>query len=65
MAASVDYKEKRFKQITKPKVKSETDDEWVKLKMREWVTAVASNNQIQANLRVSEILLIMDNNHKS
>ncbi|GAU36348.1 hypothetical protein TSUD_321870 [Trifolium subterraneum] len=65
MAASVDYKEKRFKQITKPaKVKSETDDEWVKLKMREWVTAVASNNQTQANLRVSEILLIMDN-HKS
>jgi hypothetical protein len=65
MAASVDYKEKRFKQITKPpKVKSETDDEWVKLKMREWVTAVASNNQTQVNLRVSEILLIMDN-HKS
>jgi len=35
-------------------------DEWVKLKMREWARAVTSNNETKANLRVSEILLIMD-----
>ena len=35
--------------------------EWVKIKMREWATAVASNNDTKANLTVSEILLIMDN----
>lgn len=37
--------------------------EWVKMKMREWATAVALNNETKANLRVSEILLIMDHNH--
>lgn len=36
-------------------------DEWVKLKIREWATAVASNNDTRANRRASEILLIMDN----
>ncbi|AES72192.1 hypothetical protein MtrunA17_Chr3g0123921 [Medicago truncatula] len=35
-------------------------DEWVKLKMREWARAVASNNETKANLKVSEIFLIMD-----
>ncbi|KAK7306025.1 hypothetical protein VNO77_43939 [Canavalia gladiata] len=35
--------------------------EWLKKKMREWATAVASNNEAEANLRVSEISLIMDN----
>ncbi|KAJ1382005.1 hypothetical protein SESBI_44660 [Sesbania bispinosa] len=35
--------------------------EWVKMKMREWATAVASNNETKANLRVSEIVLIMEN----
>ncbi|KAK7387526.1 hypothetical protein VNO78_28394 [Psophocarpus tetragonolobus] len=34
--------------------------EWVKMKMREWAAAVASNNDTKANLRLSEILLIMD-----
>lgn len=33
----------------------------VKMKMREWATAVASNNEAKANLKVSEILLTMDN----
>ncbi|AES72191.1 hypothetical protein MtrunA17_Chr3g0123911 [Medicago truncatula] len=65
--------------LTPPQAKSENDlglgnhrmidnslkmnDEWVKMKMREWATAVASNNETNANLRVSEILLIMDHNH--
>ncbi|KOM39688.1 hypothetical protein LR48_Vigan03g307000 [Vigna angularis] len=34
--------------------------EWVKMKMREWAIAVASDNHTKADLRVSEILLIMD-----
>ncbi|KAL5075800.1 hypothetical protein RYX36_014784 [Vicia faba] len=43
--------------------RDDDDDEWVKLKMREWATAVASNNETNANRRVSEILLII-NNHR-
>ncbi|KAL2332759.1 hypothetical protein Fmac_013972 [Flemingia macrophylla] len=35
--------------------------EWMKMKMREWAKAVASNNQIKVDLRVSEIILIMHN----
>ncbi|CAJ1855579.1 unnamed protein product [Sphenostylis stenocarpa] len=37
--------------------------EWVKMKMREWAIAVASDNHTKADLRVSEILLIMDSHH--
>lgn len=70
--------EQRFKKIIaeSPKAKRESDEvslsshgvierdeEWVKLKMREWATAVASNNETNANRRVSEILLII-NNHR-
>ncbi|KAH1196460.1 hypothetical protein GmHk_18G050475 [Glycine max] len=54
--------EKRHCNIT---TSSSLDDgmaiEWVKMKMREWASAVASNNDTKANLTVSEILLIMDN----
>ncbi|CAL0333135.1 unnamed protein product [Lupinus luteus] len=39
----------------------EIEDEWVKMKIREWAKAVASNNEIKANVRASEIALIMDN----
>lgn len=35
--------------------------EWMKMKMREWATAVVSNNATKADLTVSEIVLIMDN----
>lgn len=35
--------------------------EWVKMKMREWAKAVASNNEMKANVIASEISLIMDN----
>ncbi|KAK7379478.1 hypothetical protein VNO80_04939 [Phaseolus coccineus] len=37
--------------------------EWVKMKMREWAIAVASDNHTEADLRVSEILLIIDSHH--
>ncbi|QCD98649.1 hypothetical protein DEO72_LG6g3371 [Vigna unguiculata] len=42
---------------------SEMAMEWVKMKMREWAIAVASDNHTKAELRVSEILLIMDSHH--
>jgi len=42
---------------------NEMATEWVKMKMREWAIAVASDNHTKADLRVSEILLIMDSHH--
>jgi len=68
--------EQSFKQLQAPPVMAEKGDcssclgldsemamEWVKMKMREWAIEVASNNHTKANLRVSEILLIVDNHH--
>ena len=38
----------------------ELGTEWVKIKIREWAKAVASNNEKKANLRLKEIALLMD-----